>query len=504
MAASSVMLTQATFVLHFCVDVFGTIEECFSTSTDVRPVAWLRFTTQFTAMLGLGSVVGSLFSSWLADTAGRRKALIISALIFSVFTAWECITLFHISILTSRFLAGIGAGIMTAVAPTYIMEVAPADLRGQMGGMVPLSLCFGMLTAGMVGEVLAEYPNGWRYTVGLSAVTSLFMLVGMMIFPESPRWLLAVYGEGACANALQILRQSTDVSEELAEMLPTPVPDRSRSESALMWRSVSGPKMWNRLLISCMLQLLQQACGIVLIISYGAVILQMVGMEDTMIFLIFLYIFNAVTTFVAIKKIDTAGRRMLLLRGAVGTSCANLAAAIVLKIGRENRSDDFETDQIIAGLFLLCLALFIFYFSSSFGLVPWVYASEIFPLKTRATAVGLANVAHSIALYAATYFQVLINRTNLAFTYLICAGFCMISTVLIYLFVPETAQKTLEEIDEAFKRHPWDDRTCIGRTLNSFLSWKIWKCFQEKEFTDEEAEDLLKKEIPKESYSKTT
>mmetsp|Transcript_28736 Transcript_28736/g.37715 ORF Transcript_28736/g.37715 Transcript_28736/m.37715 type:complete len:546 (+) Transcript_28736:58-1695(+) len=487
MAASAVMLTQETFVDHFCVGIFGTMEECYSTDLSEQPIKWIHYTTQVTAMLSLGTVVGALLSSWLADTFGRRKALLVGTLIYAIFTAWETAIYLKISMLLARFLSGIGVGISVAVAPIYIMELTPPHLRGKMCGMLPLSLCVGELSAGIIGEWYEEQSNGWRYVVGFAALVAIIMMTGLLIFPESPRWLYAIEGKEECAKTLQILRQREDVTSEVeAIAAQAAVESQSSSKEPLVSSSLFGRKMRRRTIIACSLQLVQQLSGIVLLLAYGTVVLEMVGVSRTLVVLTILFLMNGLGTLVALQQVDTSGRRKLLIQGGIGTFLTNLGAAIALKIGRveDLNSSDVSDDMklALASVFLFFASMFMLFFAASFGLVPWIYAAEIFPLKSRATAVGMANVTHAIAFYLATFFQNLINSTNLAFTYLFCAVCCLVSTVFIILYVPETAGKTMDEIDLAFKREAWHDD-----------DWK-WPCLlrmKSSSKTGEDEEDML-------------
>ncbi|CAM9428203.1 unnamed protein product [Heterosigma akashiwo] len=197
-----------------------------------------------------------------------------------------------------------------------------------------------------------------------------------------------------------------------------------------------------------------------------------------------------------------------MVEGAVGCTLANLGCAVSLKIGRieDYESDDISsnTKSIVAAAFLFFLAVYILFFASSFGLVPWVYASEVFPMEARATAVGLANIVHAGALYLATYYQSLITATTLAFTYLVCAALCALSLIFILLAVPETAGKSMEKIDDAFKRSAWDDDEpgSLAAKLSSHFSWLFGTCSvccpaddywhaNKSEDVSEETEELL-------------
>lgn len=393
-----------------------------------------------------GCVAGVAAAGFLADRYGRKKVLLISAVLFAVSALASAIPQNLTQFVLARMIGGLGIGAASMISPLYISEIAPAENRGRLGTLYQLAIVLGINLIYYVNYRIAGWGDeswnvemGWRYMLGSASLPALLFLVLSLFVPESPRWLMKQRRE---TEALDILRrvngdeQAQIVQEEIRESL-------NQEEGGLA--ELLQPGFRKALSVGLMLAIFSQITGINAIIYYAPQILKSVGFgTDSALAQTFLIgIINTLFTFVALWGIDKAGRRTLLLWGV---SC------MVICLGGAGAAFHFK---LTSGPWLLVFILgFIASFACSLGPIPWIMIAEIFPTRIRGAAMSLSILGLWLAVVAVTQFTPIlldpVKGLGGAFTFWLFMVFAIILLVFVWRAVPETKQKTLEEIERSW------------------------------------------------------
>ena len=298
-----------------------------------------------------------------------------------------------------------------------------------------------MITLGIVVSYLADYgladKEAWRWMFGLAAIPALILLIGLFFVPESPRWLMGRSRDDEARGVLERVRESGDVSAELAEIKA----DLSLQEGS--WRELLNPSLRRPLIIGIGLAAFQQFTGINTVIYYAPTIFQLAGLRSAsaaILATVGVGVVNVLLTIVALRMLDRAGRRPLLLWGLVGMviSLGVLGAAFLLT----------GSSPIVAWLAVISLALYVACFAIGLGPVFWLLISEIYPLKIRGRAMGVATMMNwGSNLIVALTFLSLLHSLGRSATFWLYAVIGILAWFFVYRLVPETKGRTLEQID---------------------------------------------------------
>ena len=384
----------------------------------------------------LGCVIGAMIGGVLADAFGRRKVLIWVAVLFIVGAIGTALAPGAISLFLGRVIVGIAIGIASFTAPLYISEISPANVRGTLVSLNQL-----MITIGIVCSYLADYAladaRAWRWMFGVAAIPALIMLIGLLFVPESPRWFMRQGLREIARTVLSRIRSGSDVNDELREI------ESSLNQQKGSWRELLSPALRPALIIGIGLAAFQQFTGINTVIYYAPTIFQLAGLKSNSVAILAtagVGVVNVLMTVVALWLLDRAGRRPLLLWGIVGMiiSLGFLGFAFV--------SPRFT--QVLSPVAVVCVMLYVACFAISLGPVFWLMISEIYPLKIRGLAMGVATVSNwgSNAIVAFT-FLTLLELLGHAWTFWLYALVGVAAWIFVYKLVPETKGKTLEEIE---------------------------------------------------------
>ena len=399
----------------------------------------------------LGCVIGVSFAGWLSDKYGRKKVLLIAAILFSV-SAVGCALISSFSALALyRLIGGMGVGIASMLSPMYISEISPPAIRGRLVAIYQLAITIGILGSYLInvwllnqsGEQFFFVTNKltlifktevWRGMLGMEAVPAILFFILLMFVPESPRWLVI---NGKIEKAKLILLKTSGEIESETEI-------RDIQESL-----ASGKKSKNLILepgikiavfLGVSLAVLQQFTGIDAIIYYGPRIMEQAGfgLNDALGSQVLIGAINLIFTLLAIWQIDKFGRKPLLLSGTLGMFISLLAIGFLFIF---NRAD---------GILLLSLILiFIASFAFSLGPVVWVILSEIYPTKIRGRAMSIATMAVWIGTtIIGQLIPLSLDNLGPAVTFWIFALFCIPTMWIGWKIMPETKGKTLEEIEK--------------------------------------------------------
>jgi MFS transporter, SP family, galactose:H+ symporter len=384
----------------------------------------------------LGCVIGAAIGGVLADSFGRRKVLIWVAVLFIVGAIGTALAPGATSLFLGRVIVGIAIGIASFTAPLYISEISPANVRGTLVSLNQL-----MITIGIVCSYLADYAlaggREWRWMFGVAAIPALIMLIGLLFVPESPRWFMRQGLRDIARTVLTKIRSGADVNTELTEI------ESSLNQQKGSWRELLSPALRPALIIGIGLAAFQQFTGINTVIYYAPTIFQLAGMQSKSVAILAtagVGVVNVLMTVVALWLLDRAGRRPLLLWGIVGMiiSLGFLGFAFV--------SPRFT--QVLAPVAVVSVMFYVACFAISLGPVFWLMISEIYPLKIRGLAMGVATVSNwgSNAIVAFT-FLTLLELLGHAWTFWVYALVGVVAWIFVYKLVPETKGKTLEEIE---------------------------------------------------------
>ena len=393
------------------------------------------------AAVPIGAVGGALFAGRLSDTYGRRLMILISATIFIVDAIGSALADSEAVLVIARVVVGAAIGLASAAAPVYISEVSPPDVRGRLVTFFQLSVTVGIVVAYGVG--LAFEPSGdWRWMLGLGAVPAIALLIGMLRMPQSPRWLVMV-GRGYDARAtLERIRvdDPAAIDAELDEISESIVTEPGS------WRDLLEPVAKAALLVGVGLAILQQVSGINTVIYFAPTIIGYTGIDSNsaaILASVAVGIVNVGMTLVAIRLLDRAGRRPLLLWGTALMATALSALAIVFMTGA---SGDVGSFVAIGSLMLYVGA-----FAVSLGPIFWLLNAEIYPLKIRSKAASVGTMANwTFNFIVSLTFLLLIDGLGRSGAFFFYAAICVLTFFFCKALVPETKGKRLEEIQAIF------------------------------------------------------
>ncbi len=393
----------------------------------------------------IGAVGGAWFASRGADRYGRRKLILISSAIFIVGAIGSAVAQEAGLLIASRVVIGLGIGVASAVAPVYISEVAPANMRGSLVTFFQLAVTVGILVAYLVGLAFTDVSGGWRWMLGLGAVPAVALAVGMLRLPKSPRWLIMRGQHEEARLALARVRPAGDEAIDLElEEIRTSMGDQEETAS---WRDLLQPAVKAALLVGLGLAVLQQVTGINTVIYYAPTIIQQAGIDSAssaILASLGVGVVNVIMTVVALRLLDQVGRRTLLFIGVSGMSFS------LFLLGFSFLGGESTLGSVIA---VVSLMLFVSSFAISLGPIFWLLNAEIYPLKVRGKAAAAGTMTN-------WFFNFLVSLTFLSLIDLLTQSgafwfYGIIGLVTLWFcwkFVPETKGRSLEQIDSIFQR----------------------------------------------------
>jgi len=393
----------------------------------------------------IGAVGGAWFASRGSDRYGRRSLILASAAIFIVGAIASGIAEQSSLLIISRVVIGFGIGVASAVAPVYISEVAPSNMRGSLVTFFQLAVTVGILLAYLVGLAFSNVDEGWRWMLGLGAVPALFLFVGVLRLPQSPRWLIMQGRHDDAAAALRRVRP--DGQEALELELEEIRTSMTRGVETGGWRDLLRPAVKAALLVGIGLAILQQITGINTVIYYAPTIIQDTGIDsDSSAILASLGvgIVNVLMTIVAVKLLDKQGRRTMLFIGVAGMSLS------LFLLGGAFIGDTGTLTTIIA---IGSLMLFVSSFAISLGPIFWLLNAEIYPLSVRSKAASAGTMTNWFFNFAVSLtFLPLIAAAGQTGAFWIYGSVGLVTLWFCWKFVPETKGRSLEQIETIFQR----------------------------------------------------
>lgn len=399
----------------------------------------------------VGCLFGAIISGYLTDRLGRKIPLIIAAALFTISAIGTGAVSLFTPFIVYRLIGGLGIGLASAISPMYIAEISPAPMRGRLVSINQLTIVIGILSAQIINYLIAEKvpesaaeaeivqswngQTGWRWMFWAETAPALAFFVLAFFIPESPRFLAKSGKSEAAFSILKRIGGSDYAIQEQKEIGET----LRGADSKIDWKALKSKKVRPVLVLGIVLAVFQQWCGINVIFNYAEEIFTSAGYSvgDMLFNIVITGTVNLIFTLLAMRMVDSWGRRKLMLLGSIGL------AVIYLLLGT---SYFFE----LKGLAILVLVMLaIATYAMTLAPITWVVLSEIFPNKIRGAAMALATTALWSACFVLTYtFPILNKLLDASGTFWLYAFICLSGFLFILKKLPETKGKSLEEIEK--------------------------------------------------------
>jgi sugar porter (SP) family MFS transporter len=395
------------------------------------------------AVVLLGAAAGALSGGRISDWIGRRLTLLLTSIIF-ILGALICAFAGSLTVLViGRIIVGLGIG-LSSVVPVYISEISPANARGWQASLYQLAITIGILAAYLVDYAFAQ-SEAWRWMLGLAAIPGLLLALGMIFLPETPRWLLE---RGRVEDARAVLRRirgNASVEGEFKEIQQTLTQATERGK----FSDLLTPAVRPALIVGVGLAIFQQVTGINTVIYYAPQIIQKAGISSAsgaILATAGIGLVNVFMTVVSMLLIERVGRRPLLLTGIIGMIITLGVLGVAFRVS--------SSSPALAWIAVVTLMAYVASFAISLGPIFWLLIAEIYPLRIRGIASGTAATTNWASnLLVSLTFLSLLQMLGTSLTFWTYGVLAIAAWVFCYYLVPETKGRTLEQIEEAWKKH---------------------------------------------------
>lgn len=386
-----------------------------------------------------GTVLGALIGSWPADKFGRKKTLVYIAILYFISAIGSALAPEVNSFMVFRFIGGIGVGASSVVAPIYISELSPPHKRGRLVAVFQLNIVAGIFIAYLSNFLIGQIGDiGWRWMIGIEAVPALLFLGFVFGVPESPRWLISKLNDIEGAKKILRILDSEKVDETVAaikeSLLEAPA---KRFSFELFSKRYAFPMM-----LAILFAMFNQLSGINAIIYYSPRIFDLTGIgeDSALLSTVGIGFINLVFTLVGMAIIDRYGRKSLMYFGSVG---------LILVLGLISRAFYLEIFHTVPYL----LFVYIGFFALSQGAVIWVFISEIFPNRVRASGQSVGSFTHWLmAAIMTNVFPLLVNKFNGGPIFLFFFIMMIFQLIFVWRLMPETKNISLEDLGKKLTR----------------------------------------------------
>ncbi|KAH6675949.1 putative MFS monosaccharide transporter [Halenospora varia] len=397
------------------------------------------------SILSAGTFFGALTAAPVADAIGRRWGLIAStSLVFNLGVILQTAATEIPMFVAGRFFAGFGVGLISAMIPLYQSETAPKWIRGVIVGAYQFAITIGLLLASIVNNATQHRNDtgSYRIPIAVQFAWSIILISGMLLLPETPRYLIKKNDLHAATVSLAKIRRLPQddpaIAEELAEIQANHNYELSLGKTSYV--DCFKGNLLKRLLTGCCLQGLQQLTGINFIFYYGTQFFKNSGFHNSFVISLITNCVNVASTLPGLYAIEKWGRRPVLFWGAVGMCVSQFIVAI---LGTTTTGQDDLGNIIVHNLAaqkaaIAFICFYIFFFAASWGPVAWVVTGEIFPLKVRAKSLSMTTATNWLLNWAIAYSTPYLG------------GCCFICIAFVYFFIYETKGLTLEQVDELY------------------------------------------------------
>jgi SP family sugar:H+ symporter-like MFS transporter len=411
------------------------------------------------ASILLGCAGGAFIAGTLSDKFGRRAVLILAAILFAWGSWGSGIAHGSMEFIAYRVMGGLAVGAASIICPAYISEIAPAEIRGRLASLQQLAIVLGLFFAFFSNYLLAHAAGAagasfwlgfkaWQWMFWIEIIPSVVFLLGLLLIPESPRFLVAVRRTDAARKVLTRLGEPAveDKVRDIQDSL-----DRGyKPRMSDLYDSVAKrihPVLW----VGMGLAAFQQLVGINVVFYYGELLWRAAGFSESNALLqnVISGTVNVGSTFVAIALIDKVGRKPLLIFGSIGMAVILAALAWLFGSSPLDARGNLAMTGSTGLAALIAANAYIFCFGVSWGPVMWVMLGEMFPNQFRGAALSVSGFVQWISNFAITMtFPILLGSFGLGGAYSLYAAFAGISIWFVVKFVRETKGKTLEAMSD--------------------------------------------------------
>ncbi|MER2134697.1 MAG: sugar porter family MFS transporter [Arthrobacter sp.] len=406
-------------------------------------------TGMVTSALLFGAAFGALAGGRLSDRYGRRRMIMALAAVFLIGTLGVSFAPNVEVMVPFRFVLGLAVGGASAMVPVFLAEMSPADRRGQMVTRNELMIVSGQLLAFIVnavlGNVWSDELHIWRWMLFLATLPAIALWLGMLRVPESPRWLASIGSFPEAFEVLQKIRTAAVARKEFDEVRQLAREDYEGKKGS--FRDLGVPWMRRIFLIGVGVAICQQVTGVNSIMYYGTEILKQSGFgtEAALTANIANGVISVLATFVGIWLLGRVGRRPMLMVGQIGTIVALALIGLFSLILPEGTGRGF--------VILALTVSFLAFQQGAISPVTWLMLSEIFPLKIRGLGMGSTAFVLWMVNFAVGFsFPILTQGIGISATFFMFASIGVLAVIFVKLYLPETRGKSLEELEEQFRR----------------------------------------------------
>jgi sugar porter (SP) family MFS transporter len=381
-----------------------------------------------------GTVLGAIFASYPCDYFGRKNTLIGIGILFFVSALGSGLALDPYSFSFFRFIGGIGVGVSTIAAPTYVSEIAPANKRGQLVALYQFNIVFGILIAFVANFIFKDFgTQPWRWMVGIEALPAALYLMGIISVPKSPRWVL--FRKNDIEQAQAIFNEINGKELTDSEIKEIKSEQESSKQKPLFSKTYKFP-----ILLAFLIAFFNQLSGINAFLYYAPRIFEAAGLEESSALLssIGIGVTNLIFTLLGLYLIDKIGRRLLMIVGSIGYIISLTLVSIAFLKGWQGIS----------------IPIFLFLFIASHaigqGAVIWVFISEIFPDNLRAQGQSFGSSVHWVLAALITLFMpvALSAFPNPGYVFMLFSGMMVLQLVFVLYLMPETKGVSLERLSK--------------------------------------------------------
>lgn len=411
----------------------------------------------------IGSIIGVLVAGMMSDFLGRKKTMLVSALMFSISAIGCAVCADLTQLVVFRLIGGFGIGVVSVVSPAYISEVAVPEKRGMLVSLYQLAITVGFLLAYLVNYLVLKSADTslvaadtavraadslqvrmfnseyWRGMLGYETIPDLLFLIVIFFIPESPRWLIV---KGRYDKASLVLSRIYPAKEDVAaqmDLTKASIAGEVKSE----WKSLLEPGILTAVLLGSAIAILGQFMGVNAVLYYGPEIFKDAGFEDPLFSTVLVGVVNMLTTVIALLIIDRVGRKQLVYWGVSGMIVCLLCIAVYF----------LPATNLPTWFMLTFFLLYVFCTAISISAVIFVLLGEMYPNRVRGLAMSIAG----FALWVGTYLigqltPWMLSNLTPAGTFFLFAFMCLPYLWIMWRKIPETTGKTLEEIEEFWKK----------------------------------------------------
>lgn len=395
----------------------------------------------------IGALLGAVFSGKLSDSIGRKRMIIVNAVIFCIGAAGSAAADSVALLIVTRVIIGVAIGITSYVAPMYIAEISPARRRGGLVTLNQLMITVGILVSYITDYLLSNVSNAasWRWMFLVGILPALVLLIGMFFLPETPRWLMSKGRQEEGERVLKMVEEPALVRQSL-ENIRKDMLETAQSKGRAM--DVFRPWLRVPLIITVGIFFFQQFSGVNTIIYYSPIIFKLSGIvsnQGSILPAIVIGIINVLACLLSVFLLDRVGRRRLYIIGICGMipSLTLLGLCFYFKDALGAALPYFAVSSIVAYIAFIAISL---------APLGWLLISEVFPTSVRGVGMSIGSLSHwgFNAIISFTFLK-LVNGIGIASTFWLYAGVCVAGLFWGNYYIPETKGKSLEQIEEHWR-----------------------------------------------------